>query len=169
MRKIIAIGGGSVVEEATAAIDAAIVKLAGKKTPKALFIPKASGDDIGYCENFSSVYSKKFGCETDSLLLFKMNPPAKTIREKILQADIIYVGGGNTLMMMRRWRYLGVDKLLIKASQQGKVLAGVSAGAICWFQYGHSDSEFYYHPENWDWIRVKGLGILPFTACPPLI
>ena len=61
---------------------------------------------------------------------------------------------------------MGVDKLLKQACKEGKVLAGSSAGAICWFQYGHSDSIFYYHPEDWDWIRVKCLGILPFTACP---
>ena len=166
MRKIVAIGGGSMVEGATAAIDAEIIKFSGKKTPTALFIPTASGDNLDYCKNFRRVYSEKFGCRTDSLLLLKGKPPVKTIREKIFNADIIYVGGGNTLMMMRRWRLLGVDKLLIQTCQQGKVMAGVSAGAICWFQFGHSDSEFYYHPENWDWIRVRGLGILPFTACP---
>lgn len=69
-------------------------------------------------------------------------------------------------MMMRRWRFLGIDVLLKKACRDGKVMAGSSAGAICWFQYGHSDSEFYYHPDDWEWIRVKCLGILPFTACP---
>lgn len=163
---IIAIGGGSMAEGATLSIDREIVKMAGRKRASALFIPTASSDNPEYSENFSKVYGKQLGCHTSSLLLFKNPPPLSEIRKQIQAADIIYVGGGNTLMMMRRWRFLGVDKVLMKACQEGKVLAGSSAGAICWFQYGHSDSEFYYHPEQWDWIRVKCLGILPFTACP---
>lgn len=163
---IVAIGGGSMAEGATASIDREIVHLSGKKNPTALFIPTASSDNPEYCVNFEMVYGKKMGCKTDSLLLLKNPPSLSAIKKQINQADIIYVGGGNTLMMMRRWRFLGVDKLLLKASKEGKVLAGTSAGAICWFQYGHSDSEFYYHPDNWDWIRVKCLGLLPFTACP---
>ncbi|MEP7128937.1 MAG: peptidase E, partial [Chitinophagales bacterium] len=163
---IAAIGGGSMAEGATASIDREIVRLAGKKNPVALFIPTASGDDPVYVENFQKIYGKKLGCKTQSLLLLKHPPSPGEVKKMISNADIIYVGGGNTLMMMRRWRFLGVDKLLMKASKDGKVMAGTSAGAICWFQYGHSDSEFYYHPDNWEWIRVKCLGIAPFTACP---
>lgn len=154
------------IEGATASIDAEIVRLSEKKKPKGLFIPTASSDNPGYCENFRKIYGDKLGCKTDHLMLWKNVPSLDSIKRKIGEADIIYVGGGNTLMMMRRWRFLGVDKLLMKACRDGKVMAGTSAGAICWFQYGHSDSEFYYHPENWEWIRVKCLGILPFTACP---
>lgn len=163
---IVAVGGGSMAEGVTESIDREIVRLSGKKNPSALFIPTASGDDPVYAENFRKVYGGKFGCKTDTLLLLKNPPSLKDLKKKIDGADIIYVGGGNTLMMMRRWRFLGIDKLLIKAATAGKVMAGTSAGAICWFNYGHSDSEFYYHPDDWEWIRVKCLGILPFTTCP---
>ena len=163
---IVAIGGGSMIEGATLSIDREIVRMSGKKKPVALFIPTASSDNPEYVENFSKVYGAKLGCTTSSLLLLKQPPSIHQIRKLVKAADIIYVGGGNTLMMMRRWRFLGVDKILLQACKEGKVLAGSSAGAICWFQYGHSDSIFYYHPEDWDWIRVKCLGILPFTACP---
>ena len=84
----------------------------------------------------------------------------------IQAADIIYVGGGNTLKMMRRWRHLGVDKLLARARRQGTVLCGISAGANCWFAQGSSDSMKFYRPENWDYIRVRGLGFLPGVCCP---
>jgi dipeptidase E len=164
--KVVAIGGGSMLDGATAAIDKEIISLTGKKKPRALFIPTAKSDDPGYCETFRKVYGERLGCLTDDLLLLTNPPTAKQIREKISGADIIYVGGGNTLKMMRRWRFLGVDKMLLQACRAGKVMAGTSAGAICWFQYGHSDSMAYYHPEAWDWIRVKCLGVLPFTACP---
>ena len=164
--KIVAIGGGSMLEGATAVIDKEIIRLTGKKKPRALFIPTAKSDDPDYCETFRKVYGERLGCLTDDLLLVKNPPATKEIREKINRADIIYVGGGNTLKMMRRWRFLGVDKMLLQACRAGKVMAGTSAGAICWFQYGHSDSMAYYHPEAWNWIRVKCLGVLPFTACP---
>ena len=159
--KIVALVAGH-DEGATASIDKEIVKLSGKESERYLF--RLPSDD-GYRLS-SKIYGEKLGCKTDELLLLK-NPPSLSIsRKKIKGADIIYVGGGNTLMMMRRWRFLGIDRLLMKAHAAGKVMAGTSAGAICWFQYGHSDSEFYYHPEDWNWIRVKCLGILPFTACP---
>jgi dipeptidase E len=84
----------------------------------------------------------------------------KTIRSKILSADIIYVGGGNTLQMMRIWRRLGVGKLLIAAYKNGVVLAGISAGSICWFDSGHSDSMSFYNARKWKYINVKGLGLI---------
>ena len=88
------------------------------------------------------------------------------IKTKILSSDIIYVGGGNTLKMMRRWRFLGVDKLLKIAWEKGIVLCGVSAGSICWYESGHSDSMSYYNPNHWDYINVKGLGFIKGIHCP---
>ena len=68
--------------------------------------------------------------------------------------------------MMRRWRRLGVDALLREAYARGAVLCGVSAGAICWFDSGHSDSMSFYNPEDWDYIAVTGMGLLRGLACP---
>ena len=76
------------------------------------------------------------------------------------------MGGGNTLAMMRLWRRLGVDPLLRAAYEKGIVLAGISAGAICWFDAGHSDSMSFYDPRNWEYIRVKGLGLVHGIHCP---
>ena len=88
------------------------------------------------------------------------------IRKKVLSADIVYVGGGNTLHMMRVWRRFGVDKLLKTAYINGTVLSGISAGAICWFESGHSDSMSFYNPRNWKYINVKGLGLIKGIHCP---
>jgi len=84
----------------------------------------------------------------------------------ILSADLIYVGGGNTLKMIRRWRKLGVDQMLKAAYARDIVLSGVSAGAICWFNFGHSDSMAFYHPDSWHYIRVTGLGLIDAFCCP---
>lgn len=112
------------------------------------------------------VYGKRLGCKIDSLLLLLEKLNKKQIEEKIFSADIIYVGGGNTLKMMKLWRQFGVDKLLKSAYNNGAVLCGISAGAICWFEYGHSDSMSFYNPDNWDYIRVKGVGLLKGLLCP---
>jgi len=161
-----AIGGGSLALRETWSIDRDIVRLSEQRRPRALFIPTASSDNLDYWISFRSVYDAGFKCQCDLLLLLK-NPPTAAQRARMINAaDIIYVGGGNTLKMMRRWRLLGVDKLLDKARRRGAVLSGVSAGANCWFAYGHSDSMKFYHPENWSPIRVRGLGYLPATCCP---
>lgn len=93
-------------------------------------------------------------------------PSQREIERRIFSADILYVGGGNTLAMMRLWRRLGVDRLLRAAYEQGIVLAGISAGAICWFESGHSDSMSFYDPQRWEYIRVKGLGLVRGIHCP---
>jgi len=154
------------LDNSTRNIDQRIVQLSGKKKPNALFIPTASSDDVNYARVFELVYGERLGCRTDVLYLLKEKTTRDEAKEKIRRADIIFVGGGNTLKMMRRWRTLGVDRLLKQAYREGKVCCGSSAGALCWFHYGHSDSLFYYNPENWKWIRVKCLGLVPFLLCP---
>jgi len=168
MSTIVAIGGGELKDLETLPIDRAIVNFACKKRPKALFIPTASDDSVGYWQIFQDVYGKKLGCETDVLYLVKEHPSQKEIEKKILSADIVYVGGGNTLRMLRIWRRHGVDKLLHKAYEKGVVLAGLSAGAICWFRYGLSDSRRFMKSGKQKEIsmRVSALGFIPCTFSP---
>ncbi len=147
-------------------IDKQIVELTGKKNPQVLFIPTASSDDEGYVQSLNAVYVGKLGCTVDVLRLIKEKPTAVEITKKIRSADIIYVGGGNTLMMMNKWRSMGVDKLLIEAYERGAVCCGVSAGSICWFEYGVSDSRQFKNPQSHEYIRVKGLGLLKGMHCP---
>lgn len=159
MGKIVVIGGGEIKDLETLVFDRRICELTGKKHPKALFIPTASSEPAEYIETFNKIYGKKLGCKTDVLYLIKEKPSQKEIKEKIFGSDLIYVGGGNTLKMMNKWRQTGVDKYLKQAYKQGIVLSGVSAGGICWFDYGRSDSRKFYNPDA-DYIRVSGLGLI---------
>jgi len=164
--KIVAIGGGSFRSKSIIDIDKRIKELTEKSHPTILFIPTASSDDQEYIALMSQRYQKKLKCKFTTLLLIKNPPSKKEIASKIAKADIIYVGGGNTLKMMRLWRKLGVDKMLEKAWQNGKVMCGVSAGSICWFDSGHSDSMSYYNSKKWEYINVSGLDLLPAVHCP---
>lgn len=163
---IVAIGGGEIKDLETFEIDKIIVGLCGKKEPKALFIPTASGDAENYYDVFSKVYGDRLSCKTDVLYLIKERPAEEEIREKILGADLIYVGGGNTSKMMEIWQENKVDIFLKEAWEKNIVLAGLSAGSICWFKYGHSDSEYFANKDNWSYIKVDGLGFIDAFHCP---
>ncbi|HME34362.1 MAG TPA: peptidase E [Candidatus Sulfotelmatobacter sp.] len=167
MRKaIVAIGGGNIRTKGTAAIDREIIRLTRKKNPKLLFIPTASSDAEPYWQHVQEYFGGFLRCKTDVLFLIRERPSKEQIRSKIASADVIYVGGGNTLLMMRIWRRLGVDALLKAAYEKGTVLSGISAGAICWFESGHSDSMSFYNPQHWNYINVKGLGLVQGILCP---
>ena len=166
MGSIVAIGGGDVGTLVTQPIDNEIIGLSGASNPNALFIPTASSDSVENWEGFDGAYRESYGCATDVLYLLGKAPSSESIAQKIDWADIIYVGGGNTLKMMRRWRRLGVDDQLRSAHTRGAVLCGVSAGAICWFDRGHSDSMSFYSPDDWHYIAVTGMGLLSGLACP---
>jgi dipeptidase E len=163
---IVAIGGGQIRTGETTAIDREIIRLSNKKYPKLLFIPTATSDSEIYWKRVQKHFGEFLKCETDVLFLIKDRPSQQQIEAKITSADIIYVGGGNTLLMMRLWRRLGIDKLLKAAYRKGTVLAGPSAGSICWFDSGHSDSMSYYNPQKWKYINVRGLGLIKGIHCP---
>ncbi len=162
---IIAIGGGEVALNETYEIDKFIVEAAKKEKPNFLFIPTASKDAEAYVKIINKLYGE-LGCKTDTLYLSNTKVNTEEVNQKIENADIIYVGGGNTQYMMKVWQEYGVDKALIRAYKSGKVLSGLSAGSICWFISGHSDSEFIEDIENPKPIWVKGLGIIPYLHCP---
>lgn len=168
--KIVAIGGGHGGETLNgkkypmevAPIYKEIILLSGKKNPKFLFIPTASHDSEGYSKLIRKNF-EKLGCNVDILNLTKEKD--KKNYSKILKSDIIYVGGGNTLYMMNLWKRKGVDKLLFQAYKKGIVLSGLSAGAICWFKHGNSDSRKFKNP-NAGLIKVTGLGMINALCCP---
>jgi len=165
-KAIVAIGGGQIRTRGTAPIDREIIRLSHKKNPRLLFIPTASSDSEIYWKRVQKYFGDFLKCKTDVLFLIREHPSPERILSKISWADIVYVGGGNTLQMMRIWRRLGVDKLLISAYESGTVLCGISAGSICWFDSGHSDSMCFYNPRKWKYIRVKGLGLISGIHCP---
>lgn len=170
-RKIIAIGGGRIMGPKdrlpqTLSIDEEIVKLCGRKNPRLLFVATASLDDEDYCQRIDEHFGKRLGCRINTLLLYRNRPNHKVIRQLILNTDIIYVGGGNTLRMMNLWRQLGIDILIDQARLKGTVLAGLSAGCICWFRQGNSDSRKFADDSNKTLIKVSGLDYVDALACP---
>ncbi|MFY9562157.1 MAG: peptidase E [Terriglobales bacterium] len=165
-KAIVAVGGGEIRTRGTASIDREIIRLTNKKYPRLLFIPTASSDSERYWKHVQEHFGGYLKCKTDVLLLMGERVSKQKIKRQIRWADIVYVGGGNTLQMMRVWRCLGVDKLLKSAYENGTVLSGISAGSICWFDSGHSDSMSFSNPRNWNYINVKGLGLIKGIHCP---
>ena len=167
-KKIVAIAGGSIGRTypyETEIFDKEIVSLTNKSDPKLLFIGTASNDDIGYFEIVDKVFSK-IGCSCKRLAISNAYSKEE-LEEIILNQDIIYVGGGNTKMMMRIWRDSGVDQYLKQAYEKGTIMCGVSAGAICWFEMGSSDS-LRIEENNPDapLIKVTGLGFCKALFAP---
>jgi dipeptidase E len=169
MGKIVIIGGGEIGRPGypveTTKLDQETIRLTGKSHPKLVFLPTASSDSPGYVEVVEKHFGK-LGCNVDHLMLINEKYSKRELTDKILGADMIYVGGGNTLKMMRRWRHLGVDTILRKAYNQGVVLSGLSAGGICWFDSGHSDSMQIYGQKDWQYINVGGMGLIKGIHCP---
>jgi len=165
MSKIIALGGGDIRQRDTLKIDKEIIKLSGKSKPRLLFLPTASSDSLGYIGDVKEYFGNFLGCRVSVLCLLNHQLTKQEIKNKILKTDIIYVGGGNTLKMMTLWRKLGVDKLLKEALKNNIVLCGISAGSICWFEYGNSDSRKFTSNSK-KLIKVSGLGFIQAFHCP---
>ena len=165
MSRIVAIGGGGMVEGENLSIDERIVELTGVDRPRALFVGTASGDDPQKAAEFQRHYGERLGCHTDTLTLLRDRPPADGIARKFAWADLIYTGGGNSLRMLKLWRRLGIDHFFQSARARGCVLAGTSAGALCWFRYGYSASRRYNNPDDFPYIRVRALGWFNAVFC----
>ncbi len=158
MRQIIALGGGGFsMEPDNPLLDLYILKQAGKAKPQICFIPTASGDSDNYIARYYSFFDQQ-DCEPSHLSLFE--PPTRDIESFILEKDIVYVGGGNTKNLLALWKEWGLDGILRKAWNQGILLAGISAGSICWFEEGVTDS-------YGDGLEpIKCLGFLKGSNCP---
>lgn len=111
--------------------------LTGKENPKVCFIPTASGDIGRTIVNFYEAMTQ-LPCQPRHLRIF--NPHVEAFEPYLLGMDAIYVGGGNTLNMIAIWREHGIDRVLREAWKRGIVLGGTSAGSICWFEQGSTDS-----------------------------
>ncbi len=135
--EIIAIGGGGFGRNPNSTIiEQYILDQSSQLKPKICFIPTASAEDKSYIVNFYKAFSK-LNCETTHLNFFERTPNLRSIINK---QDIIYVGGGNTKSMLAVWKEWKLDILLKKFYNKGKILCGVSAGSICWFEKGITDS-----------------------------
>lgn len=137
-----------------------VAELTGKEKPRICYVPTASGDHPDHIDYWNRICH---ALNIDTLVLrvwVSASPENSSFEEQLLGSDAIVVGGGNTLNMMGIWKAQGIDKVLAKALDRGIVLSGGSAGSICWFEGGISDSRPV------DWGFVEGLGFLPYSNCP---
>jgi peptidase E len=152
-RQILAMGGGGfTMHERTPALDKFVLALTGKPVPKICFLPTASGDPRDQVTRFY----ERFGgwpCEPTVVSLFHLAHSRIDPVEHLLTRDAIYVGGGSMRNMLAIWREHGIDEVMRLAWNSGVVLAGLSAGAMCWFEGGVSMSGGAPEP-------VGGLGLL---------
>ena len=156
-KQIIAIGGGGFGRTpGEGLIEKYILDQSEKDVPNICFIPTATGDNEAYKVNYYSTFSK-LDCSPSHLDFFKRTPDLK---ELILKQDIIFVGGGNTKSMLAVWKDWGLDLVLKEAYEKGVIMSGVSAGAICWFDQGITDS--------WaeDLKVMDCLGFIEGACCP---
>jgi dipeptidase E len=154
-RRIVACGGEQLLYPT---LTRYLLDLTGKPRPKILFIPTASGDDAAYLLTFYQAVAG-VACEPSHLLLF--NRTVDDIAGLIRSQDVVMVGGGNTANMLAIWRLHGVEEALRNAYRNGTILTGWSAGCICWFEAGITDS---FTPELGP-LR-DGLKLLTGSACP---
>jgi peptidase E len=154
-RRIVACGGEQLYHPA---LTRHVFDFAGKPRPKILFVPTASGDDAAYLLTFYQALAG-VACDPSHLLLF--NRTVDDIDGLVGAQDVVMVGGGNTANMLAIWRLHGVDDALRNAYQKGTILTGWSAGCICWFEAGITDS---FTPELGP-LR-DGLKLLKGSACP---
>ncbi|MFW5803859.1 MAG: Type 1 glutamine amidotransferase-like domain-containing protein [bacterium] len=171
MKTIVAISGGEIGRPGykieTGKIDKEIIKYSGKKHPKVLFIPTASSDSELYTKTVYKYFGKKLGCKVDVLNLIGIKISKKEVEEKVFNSDIVYVGGGSTIMMLEVWKKKSVEKILKKAWERGIIISGLSAGAVCWFKYFSSDSKKYIEgKEKYELIKLKGLDWISMSYCP---
>ena len=170
MKRIIAIGGGELRERTTLKIDEYIANLAkehaGENRANALFIPTASHDFMPYYNTFHKVYTGVFNIKTDVALSVFKEVDMEKMKAKFDKADVIYVGGGDTVFMMESWRETGLLPLIKDAYERGVILAGLSAGAICWFSDIYTDSALVNGEGEEKYSMFKGLGWLNGVISP---
>jgi dipeptidase E len=156
MKQIIAMGGGGFLMDENPLLDDFILSRAKGRDSRVCFIATASGDSDRMLVNFYTALGPR--CHASHLALFRRELADLTAH--LLAQDVIYVGGGNTANMLAVWKVHGVDAALVRAYDAGVVLCGLSAGGLCWFETGVTDS--FGGPLT----ALDCLGILPGSFCP---
>jgi dipeptidase E len=154
---IAALGGLSWDEDERRRIEDYVLGLVGKERPRVLVVPTAAADDVEMTLQIVTQFSDR--TQVSYLPFFPWPPP--DLRRLVLEQDLIYVTGGNTANALAIWRTHGFDDALRAAWEAGIVLAGWSAGMLCWFEAAVTDS---FGPQL-DGMR-DGLGFLAGSACP---
>ena len=157
--QIIAFGGGGfAMEPQNRLLDRYVLAATGKARPRVCFLPTASGDNQGWIDAFYEAFPDDV-CEPTHLSLFSRS--VDDVGAYLRERDLVYVGGGNTVNLIAVWRAQGVERVLAEALAAGTVFCGVSAGALCWFERGITDS---YGPGLNP--LLDGLGVVEGAFCP---
>lgn len=162
MSRLLLIGGGEMKNRDTLPIDTYIAaeakKIAGDRRACGLFLPTASYDCMPYYNTFHKVYTGLFDIKTDVALTVGREVDLDKMHAKFKKADFLYVGGGDTLYMLEQWKNSGLLPLIREAFDENVFIAGLSAGAICWFDTMYTDSvaegEYHIFP-GLGWINGK--------------
>jgi dipeptidase E len=145
-------GGGFTMEPDNPALDDYALSLVRVPEPRILFLPTASGDPTAQITSFYARFARR--ASATHLSLFRRHGSARSLADIVLEQDVIYVGGGSMRNLLAIWRAHELDQLLIEAWRRGIVLAGLSAGAMCWFAGGVTRSSGPLE-------TIEGLGLLP--------
>jgi dipeptidase E len=155
-RQILALGGGGFSMEAgNALLDDYALALTGAECPKVCFMPTASGDADHYIVRFYRAFPAG-RCRPSHISLFRRDGGASDLAWHLLNQDLVYVGGGSVISLLGTWRAHGIDVMLRGAWEAGVVMAGLSAGSLCWFEHGLTA----FHGES---RAVIGMGFLPYS------
>jgi dipeptidase E len=146
-------GGGFTMEPGNPALDDYVRSLAPAREPRICLLPTAGGDSEQQIRAFHAAFGDAL-CEATHISLFRLGTHPVPLREHLLAQDVIYVGGGSLINLLALWRAHGIDEILRDAWQAGIVLAGLSAGSMCWFEWGVTKS--VGRP-----TVARGLGFLP--------
>lgn len=158
-RHVVAMGGGGFSAD-DPLLDRFALSLVGSRRPKVCFVPTASGDSLTYRLRFFEDAFPRTAVERSVLRLFGRDVP--DVGAFLREQDLVYVGGGNTVNMLQIWRLHGVDAALRGAWEAGVVMAGISAGANCWFEASTTDAFLLGSADP----LVDGLGVLPGSFSP---
>lgn len=146
-------GGGFTAGTGDPAVDELVLRLTRTARPRICLLPTAGGDSEHQIRRFYETYGDRL-CEPTHISLFRLGRHPVPLREHLLSQDAVYVGGGSMVNLLAIWRAQGLDAILHEAWQEGVVLAGLSAGSMCWFEWGVSTGSGHPAP-------VRGLGFLP--------
>jgi dipeptidase E len=157
-RHVVALGGGGFLSGSDPTLDDFVLSLVPDDTPRVCFVGTASGDPVANEDRFRDAFAGR--ARTSVLRLFDRE--VADLDAFLAEQDVVYVGGGSTVNLLAVWRAHGLDRALRRAYERGVVMAGVSAGANCWFGRCTTDSWLVGRADG----LTDGLGWLPGGMCP---
>ncbi len=167
---LVLIGGGLYASTSRPLLEFGL-SLSSKSKPNVLLVPTAK-DKANTFATFSRkaqhMYGEDIGTPVDILHEFEDMPDADELKKKFDKADVLYMAGGNSRYALEQWRQYGIDVMITDAMRQGKIITGISAGALALFNQGFSDSEHYEveKGEPWKFTELEGLGHIDTIVSP---